>query len=106
MSDEPVLVEMSTADLLRRWRPGSQDWTWAEEYRDLIYGPHRSVTAAVRRLIELEGFGFQDHIAPILLGSDGRVWDGHHRICLALQQGVKTLAVEMSDGASSAYQES
>jgi hypothetical protein len=97
IGDKPVLVKMDLAHLLMHWRPGSYDWTWAEEYRDLIYGERRRSTVPVRVLVQAEGFGFQDHIAPILLGNDGRVWDGHHRICLAMQQGHRALMVELTD---------
>jgi ParB-like chromosome segregation protein Spo0J len=30
---------------------------------------------------------------PILLGDDGRVWDGHHRICAAIELNLTELPV-------------
>lgn len=83
---------MSLEHLTSNWRPGSHDWSWEDEYRDLISDP---VTAAVRRRVDVEGIGFQDHIAPILLGNDGRVWDGHHRIVIAMEREIEKLNVEV-----------
>lgn len=91
MSADPDLTEMPVAQIVTFWRPGSHDWSWAEEYADIIDNP---VTAAVRERVNNEGVGFVDHLAPVLLGSDGRVWDGHHRICIAIEQGIPTLMVE------------
>lgn len=34
---------------------------------------------------------------PILLGSDGRVWDGHHRLAVAQRLGLETVPVEFSE---------
>lgn len=88
----PVLVNMRVEDILRHWRPGSAEWAWDEEYADLIDDP---VTDRVRERIDAEGFGFDDHLAPVLLGSDGRVWDGHHRIVIAMERGREHLMVEV-----------
>lgn len=93
-ADAPVLVRKSLAQILTFWRPGSADWTWAEEYADLIDNP---VTARVRDRVEADGFGFCDDVAPILLGSDGRVWDGHHRIVLAIEDNAHELMVEVCE---------
>lgn len=89
----PVLVSVPLSHILTFWRPGSGDWSWFEEYTNLIGAP---VTEAVRARVNAEGFGFHDHLAPVLLGSDHRVWDGHHRIVLAIQQAVPSLMVEFA----------
>lgn len=86
---------MDLATILTYWRPGSHDWTWREEFNDLMTR-HKGVTDAVRARVESEGFGFIDHVSPILLGSDGRVWDGHHRICIAMEKQQYTLNVELA----------
>src|SRR5690606_24415273 len=41
---------------------------------------------------------------PILLGTDGRVWDGHHRITVAMHLGLESVPVEFAseDGALAA----
>jgi hypothetical protein len=90
--DAPVLERMLVADVLDNWVPGSYDWGWPEERADLTDDP---VTAAVRARVDAEGIGFHDHIAPILLGSDGRVWDGHHRLIIALERGIEYVNVEV-----------
>lgn len=86
-----VLVSTSLARIVTFWRPGSADWTWADEYHNLI---RDEVTQRIRERVDSEGIDFADSFAPILLGSDGRVWDGHHRIVLALERGVTHLMCE------------
>lgn len=81
--------------LLRHWRPGSYDWEWLDEYWNLMH-VNPAVTDAVRARVESEGFGFADAFGPILLGSDGRVWDGHHRICIAIEKRQPYLWVELT----------
>lgn len=86
-------VPMLVADVLDNWRPGSHDWGWPEERQDLTDDP---VTEAVRRRVDAEGIGFIDDVAPILLGSDGRVWDGHHRLIIAMERGIEYVQVELA----------
>lgn len=88
---EPALISMPLAQILTFWRPGSHDWSWAEEYADVMA---QERTKPVRLRVEAEGIGFIDHAAPVMLGSDGRVWDGHHRICIAIEKGIPSLMVE------------
>lgn len=64
---------MAVSDLLSNYRPGSGEWGWEYEFNEID-----------RRLFS----------NPILLGSDGRVWDGHHRIRLAVALGLETVLVE------------
>lgn len=91
--DAPQLVRMPVATIVASWLVGSADWSWDEERDDLANDP---VTEAVRRRVLNEGIGFADAYAPVLLGNDGRVWDGHHRIVIALEQGIPDLMVEMA----------
>ena len=95
MSDAPALTEMPLAQVVEFWRPGSHDWTWVDEHADIVARPE---TPAIRKRVQEEGIGFLDRVAPILLGSDGRVWDGHHRICIALELGIGTVNVEKAGG--------
>jgi len=94
----PVLVSTPLAHIVTFWRPGSHDWTWAEEYADLVDDP---VTERVRERVRSEGIDFIDEVAPVMLGSDGRVWDGHHRIVIALEQRIPSLMVEVVERAPS-----
>lgn len=56
------------------WRPGSYEppWSWNDEIDDLVQRDE-----IVPLLADVKEHGFQE---PVLLGNDGRVWDGHHRI--------------------------
>ncbi|WP_217181568.1 ParB N-terminal domain-containing protein [Streptomyces sp. AC495_CC817] len=67
---------------------GSGDWSWAEEYDSLIREPE---TQALLASIRTEGIR-----EPVLLGNDGRVWDGHHRIVAAMHLELDTIPVEFS----------
>lgn len=91
MSD---LEHKPLAQIITFWRPGSHEWSWADEYADLM-GRHAYTTDRIRDRVKEEGAGFIDHAAPVMLGNDGRVWDGHHRICIAIEQGIPELAVEV-----------
>jgi hypothetical protein len=73
-------------EILGQWAVGSGDWGWAEE-RDLLDGDPK--TAEVAASIAAEGIR-----EPVLLGNDGRVWDGHHRIVIAWRLGLATVPVE------------
>lgn len=92
-----VLIRESLARIVTFWRPGSRgdDWTWADEYHDLVGDP---VTQRIRERVDSEGIDFADGFAPVLLGSDGRVWDGHHRIVLAIERRMSHLMVDIADG--------
>jgi hypothetical protein len=56
----------------------------------------RPETDRIRQRVDNEGIDFIDHLAPVLLGSDGRVWDGHHRICIAIKYCIPSLMVELA----------
>ena len=86
------LTTIRTSDLVSQYRPGSygDNWTWENECRELNDDP---ATSSIERRCLTEGWGFADNTHPVILGYDGRVWDGHHRICLALRHGVPTLRV-------------
>ena len=74
-------------ELLRGWRPGSYDssWTWIDENEAIDAHPQ---TAELLASIEAEGMQ-----EPISLGDDGRVWDGHHRVCIAARLGFDVVPV-------------
>jgi hypothetical protein len=84
-------VRLST--LLAGWAPGSfpQPWTWADESADL-YIPGEF-------LRDVMANGVRE---PVLLGIDGRVWDGHHRIVAAIRLGLRDVPVRHSQRHSEA----
>jgi hypothetical protein len=90
-----VLVCKPVAQIVTFWRPGSRDWLWADEYAD-IFGRDAGQTEVILKRVDSEGIDFADDFAPVLLGSDGRVWDGHHRICIAIQRGIHSLMCEVA----------
>lgn len=69
--------------ILENYLPGDADvdsddpWTWSQEFQQLWTTEHEYM-AGLAVNIQQEGFK-----VPVLLGDDGRVWDGHHRLAVA-----------------------
>lgn len=55
---------------------------WPEEFASLLASDGEHLSAL---LLDVQENGFRE---PILLGNDGRLWDGHHRLLVALLLGV------------------
>lgn len=68
---------MRVAELLRDYRDG-EEHGWATEFR-WIWFEHTQRTTAL--LLDALHDGIRE---PILLGDDGRVHDGHHRLAVAV----------------------
>lgn len=92
---------MELIDVRRGWLPGSYDqpWSWADEHNDIIT---RECACCGRPGHYMQALA--DHVRekgeitePVLLGSDGRVWDGHHRIVAASIIGLPVIPVERAD---------
>lgn len=83
--ETPAQGVMHFEVLTARWRVGSGEWSWAEEARRLTadHHLHRPLMSKLRKSIAVEGIR-----EPVLLGNDGRVWDGHHRIVIAGMLGI------------------
>ena len=86
------MTVMPVTDIIERWRPGSartDGWTWDDERAHLesiiceCCGRPGHYQAGIITRLRLFGPTWSPVAAPVL-GSDGRVWDGHHRICAAL----------------------
>lgn len=87
-SDEREARLVQLDHLLGVYSVGSGDWSWQDEYRKLIDRPvTQQLLAGVREC------GIKE---PILLGTDGRVWDGHHRITVAMHLGIDSVPVEFA----------
>lgn len=88
-------VYIRVENLIKKYRPGSQgdDWSWYDEVLDLS-----SRGDKLRKLVEdVSSRGIHPDLDyPILLGNDGRIWDGHHRICAALLTGKQFIPVVLS----------
>ncbi len=81
---------VSLQALKRVFTVGSGEWSWEEEVKKLA---NRDRTKQLVESIHTEGIR-----EPILLGNDGRVWDGHHRITVARHLGIRDVPVEFSGG--------
>lgn len=80
---------MMLSALLTAWAPGSYDdrWTWDDE-REWLWHCHREQMADL--IADISANGIKE---PVLLGDDGRVWDGHHRICAAMELGLDEVPI-------------
>lgn len=100
-------------DLLAGWVPGSfdQPWTWDDEERHLLSQPcptevarsngveglpdcHDPEPGCYQRDLEAWLRERGEVPQPVLLGPDGRVWDGHHRIVAARRLGFAWVPLE------------
>ncbi|MGO2860631.1 MAG: hypothetical protein ACTIC1_05705 [Brevibacterium sp.] len=77
--------------VLENFTSGDENNTWAQEFRWIIDfdAPH---TGALLADIEANGIKL-----PILLGDDGRVWNGHHRLLAARILGFTEVPVVHAD---------
>jgi hypothetical protein len=79
--------------VLTEVRCGSQDWTWDEEWADLDQRHEET-----GYLLKLEQQIRENGITmPVLIGTDGRLWDGHHRLRIAVRLGIGYVPVELAD---------
>lgn len=78
-----MILYMSAGQVKKGWRPGSYDppWSWEDEENEI------GDDETMRKLYpEVVALGYISE--PVLLGDDGRVWDGHHRIIIAARLGL------------------
>lgn len=72
---------MRLSDLLRDYSDGDGHG-WDVEFA-YLRRDHASRIDDLARDVLLNGIR-----EPVLLGDDGRVWDGHHRLCVADELGI------------------
>jgi hypothetical protein len=89
----PLPTTLRTAYVLEHWCPGSGDWEWAAEWADIVQADCGMSLAGLIGDIAVNGIK-----EPLLLGDDGRVWDGHHRLMVARLLGIQEIAVEYGHG--------
>lgn len=85
------MMDVRLSSLLEVFRDGDERG-WAAEF-DFLWSEHRERMDELAASIQADGIH-----TPILLGSDGRVWDGHHRLAVAHQLGVEFVPVEFAGG--------
>lgn len=74
------MIILNALDIITNFKPGSHDqpWSWMQEFADIY---ERETNAFLDLVWDIRENGIKE---PILLGDDGRIWDGHHRICAAI----------------------
>jgi len=77
---------MRTEDVLRLYRDGGEHG-WEHEFAWL---DHHQGEQTDRLAEDVAVNGIRE---PILLGNDGRVWDGHHRLAVAVRLGIDSVPV-------------
>lgn len=77
-------------DILATYRDGDEGG-WDNEFQWLLDN-HAEKIADLLRDVRENGFKH-----PIILGTDGRVWDGHHRLLVARILNVKDIPCIRAD---------
>jgi hypothetical protein len=77
---------MSRETILAEYKDGDERG-WDKEF-DYLEECHAEKIAALVESVKQNGI-----LEPILLGNDGRVWDGHHRLTAAWLADVKMIPV-------------
>lgn len=78
---------MNLSELLATYRDGDEHG-WDVEF-EFLQREHAARIDVLTVAIQNKGM-----LTPILLGSDGRVWNGHHRLCVAKIIGLEEVPVE------------
>ena len=82
------MTDILTVDYIQEnFTPGEETSAWAEEFAWILdfHGDYVSDL-----LTDIEKSGIK---VPILLGDDGRVWNGHHRLLVARILGMAEVPV-------------
>jgi hypothetical protein len=78
--------------LLAEVRCGSGDWSWEQEWFWIDSDDdHAEEYAKLEEEIRRDGIR-----TPVLIGNDGRLWDGHHRLRIAVRLGIPYIPVELT----------
>jgi hypothetical protein len=90
--ERPDIQVWPLGRVLSEVRCGSQDWSWGEEWADLDYYRSEEL-AALEQQIRVNGI-----TEPLLIGTDGRLWNGHHRLRLAVRLNIVYVPVRAAAG--------
>ena len=85
------------AELLANFAPGSrpQPWTWDDEETELLADVCACCGQPGHYQLRLEAYLAEHGLDQgVCLGTDGRVWDGHHRIVAARRLGIDAIPLE------------
>jgi len=81
-----MFAAMNPLDVIATYKDGDEVG-WEQEFA-LLYQTHTDKLDELRGSILAEGMH-----TPIWLGSDGRIWDGHHRLLIAVEQNLDSVPV-------------
>lgn len=79
---------MKINDIMANYTPGEPANTWVEEFASILPHGEGLYIADLMRDIHKDGMKVN-----ILLGNDGRVWNGHHRLEAARLLGWEEVPV-------------
>jgi hypothetical protein len=80
-------------EVLERWRPGSHDCDWPDEFGRIALHDSPQLVAL---MFDMLRHGAED-VQPVVLGWDGRVWAGHRRLYVWWWLGRETVPVDIVD---------
>lgn len=88
------------ADLISKVSPGSQgdEWTWSQEARWCWDNEFDVMVKLVSSLLD------EGQREPVMVGDDGRLWDGHHRLVGLIAIGETYVDAEVYNELDSATQ--
>lgn len=93
----PINFRASADLVMRNWCPG-EEWSWEAELAEILEDRPLKWLGLLRSILDK---GFRDPVGdeePVILGDDGRVWSGHHRILAAHAARDLVAAHEVRDG--------
>lgn len=83
--DNLPIRTMTAGDIMAAVAPGS-GLTWTEELNDLWTRDRCDMLRLLQSVVD------KGICRPVLIGPDGRLWDGHHRVAVALALNVTVRA--------------
>lgn len=96
------MIEVFTLGVMHSYRPGSRPgldgWTWKDQERTLLArlclccGRPGHYQRALEEYMAKHGWPWE---SGVILGNDGRVWDGHHRLIAARWLDFPLVPVEL-----------
>ena len=76
--------------VLAEVEPGDQDWSWRSQFKWLEEANWLKLRELLVNITE-KGLD-----KPLLVGPDGRLWDGHHRLWVLYQLNYRYVPVELA----------
>jgi hypothetical protein len=89
-----TLTDVPLTWLLDTIAVGSHDWTWDDETADLIRHDRRTLDDLIGHITD-----FGEIPGAVVIGPDGRLHDGHHRVVAAQLAGLEHIRALLRPGA-------